>query len=429
MQKSNKIAALAAVMTLAMAGTSFAATGWVQEGGSWRYQTKDGYAEDEWKASGGHQFYLNEDGYMAADCLVEDGDHYYGLAKDGRRLENEWGFFEDDDDEEHWYWFGSNGRAKTDGFQTIDGKKYHFDEEGRMDEGWFVDGENTYFLNNTDEGTFGAAVTGWKYIDNFDDEDEVDFDEEGWYYFDSNGKMVRDKEKKIDGHYYAFNEDGLMCDYWVGFNGNDEEIFKFYRPGNGDRMDGWVYIEDVDGETSARSTEEGWYFLKNGRPYDTSFKTTVIADGVGAAKIDGKFYAFDDNGKMVTGKVTADDGTYYYFEEADNSSMGQMKTGKINIKESDDLDEDETYYFEDKSSISASKGKSFTGVKKDYLYNNGMLVKAEDGTKWQVKTVDGIDYLVNENGKIKKSGTAKDDDGVKWTVTKNGDGTYTITHD
>ena len=41
-------------------------------------------------------------------------------------------------------------------------------------------------------------------------------------------------------------------------------------------------------------------------------------------------------------------------------------------------------------------------------------------------SVDGKDYVVNEQGKVKTSGTVTDADGVKYRITKQSDGTYKI---
>ena len=62
-----------------------------------------------------------------------------------------------------------------------------------------------------------------------------------------------------------------------------------------------------------------------------------------------------------------------------------------------------------------------------YAALTGELVEADDGMKYQVVTVDGKEYLVNESGKVKTSGTVTDADDVKWKVVKNADGTYEIT--
>ena len=47
--------------------------------------------------------------------------------------------------------------------------------------------------------------------------------------------------------------------------------------------------------------------------------------------------------------------------------------------------------------------------------------------RYEKVTVDGNDYLVNERGGVKNSGTVKDADGVKYKVEKNKDGSYTVT--
>ena len=251
--------------------------------------------------------------------------------------------------------------------------------------------------------------------------------------FNNNGKMEYNDEKKINGYYYVFDENGLMLDNWVEFTksstatpseaSKNETIWKFYRPSNGDRMDGWVWLDEKSEDDEGKDTEEGWYYFKNGVPYTSNYKTTEIADGYGVAKINSKIYCFDENGLMTVGKIDGADGTYYYFDE--DQDDGSMKYGKVKITDSDDLDEG-TYYFADKGSL-GEKGQSQTGVFKGYLYDNGVLVQAEDGMRYEVVEVDGKQYLVNESGKVKTSGTATDDDGVKYQVSKDENGDYIIT--
>ena len=78
-------------------------------------------------------------------------------------------------------------KPKTMVFLTVDQHKYHF-TDGKMDEGWLQDDDDTYYLNSEHDGTYGSVKTGWVYIDDFDDDDDVNADEEGWYYFGTNGK-------------------------------------------------------------------------------------------------------------------------------------------------------------------------------------------------------------------------------------------------
>lgn len=426
-----------AMLTLASVMTSMAATGgWVRDSNSWRYYNSNGdYVTDDWRKSGAEDYYLGDDGYLAKSTLIEDGSNYYATDSAGRMVKNAWREFYEDG-ENNWYYFQGTGKAKLDGFLTIGGDKYHF-TDGKMDTGWFTEDGNTYFLNDEEGSDYGKMTKGWLYITDFDDDADVTADEEGWYYFGTNGKMVTDQEKKINGNHYAFDSDGLMLDNWVEYStsgsvvatssnataSDSNAIYKYYKEGSGQRVDGWRYLDDMTYDDDGRDTEAGWYYFKDGIPYSATYKTTDIADDYGVAKIDGKIYCFDKTGKMTTGKVTAYDGSYFYFEEKNDE--GIMKSGKVKIKNSDDL-EDGTYYFTKNGSLGV-KGASVTGVVDGYLYDNGELVEADDGMKYQVVTVDGKEYLVNESGKVKTSGTVTDADDVKWKVVKNADGTYEIT--
>lgn len=436
MNRNKKLIAIlsaSAVLALGASFASFAATGWQADGSNWKYYDRDGYAvTDTWKKSGDDWYYLDSDGRMAVNELIEDGDTYYYVDGSGQMVKSQWQYLEDEDGEFYWFYFQNTGKAKDDGFLTVDQHKYHF-TDSRMDEGWLQDDDDTYYLNAEHDGTYGSVKTGWVYIDDFDDDDDVDADEEGWYYFGTNGKMVTNEEKKINNAYYVFDENGLMLDNWVEFTegstatssdaSSNDSIYKYYKAGNGARVEGWLYLDDMGEEDEGRETEEGWYYFKKGIPYSADYKTTEIAEGYGVAKINSKIYCFDDLGKMVTGKVEGSDDAWFYFDP----DSGAMKQGKVKITDDDDLD-DGTYYFNDKGSL-GEKGESKTGVVKGYLYDNGELVEAEDGMKYEKVTVGGKDYLVNESGKVKTSGTVKDGDDVKWTVTKDSNGDYIITRE
>ena len=151
MRKQTKLVAVlsaAALLAIGASMTSFAATGWAEENGTWVYYDKDGYqVENEWKKSGNNWFWLNEDGEMATEALVEDGDDYYYVDANGVMVANRWVSIvneedEDDTPENYWYYFQSNGKAykapesgKVQ-LKTINGKKYAFDQDGRMLYGW-----------------------------------------------------------------------------------------------------------------------------------------------------------------------------------------------------------------------------------------------------------------------------------------------------
>jgi len=78
-------------------------------------------------------------------------------------------------------------------------------------------------------------------------------------------------------------------------------------------------------------------------------------------------------------------------------------------------------YFNTSGAI-GTKESDFTGVNNNYLYQDGELVESSSGD-WEMVTVGGKTYVVNEYGKIKTSGTIRDDKDVRWRVQKKADGT------
>ena len=79
-----------AAMTLGTAMTSWAATGWQEEGGIWCFYNSDGSrAEDQWKKSGNHWFWLDDSGEMLTDSLVEDDEDYFYVNEAGAMVKNE----------------------------------------------------------------------------------------------------------------------------------------------------------------------------------------------------------------------------------------------------------------------------------------------------------------------------------------------------
>ena len=96
-----------------------------------------------------------------------------------------------------------------------------------MRTGWFFDGDDIYYLGGEDQG---YAKTGWQCLD-FDEEDKPEdgdisesrssaSDSSKWFYFQSNGKAKRAKDKTyaaetINDKKYYFDEDGVMMTGWI----------------------------------------------------------------------------------------------------------------------------------------------------------------------------------------------------------------------
>ena len=94
MKKQTKqlwIPCAAAVLTIGTSMMSWAAVGWQEVDGTWRYCNANGeYATDTWKKSGDHWFWLDEDGEMVTDSLIEDDEDYYYVNESGAMVKNEW---------------------------------------------------------------------------------------------------------------------------------------------------------------------------------------------------------------------------------------------------------------------------------------------------------------------------------------------------
>ena len=473
MRKQTKLVAVlsaAALFAIGASMTSFAA-GWAQEDGSWVYLDRDGdRVTEEWKKSGSNYYWLDEDGYMATNMLIEDDDDHYYVNENGVRVTNQWVSVDNEDGDEVdgkevdvlWYWMGSSGKAYkatgTNEFKntTIEGKRYLFDEDGRMVSGWtYTDDGATYYLGDQNEGW---AYTGWQYLEI--DEDNMaspndDYDSEAWFNFKSNGKARKDTRDYVEGYYYTFDENGVMQDEWlIGTPGTSESDTAspnraYYKTESGYQKTGWVYtFEDNDEEG-----DEAWFYLinskkgaafnYNGNASDENATVTKYINGneadsnkdhVAAKVIKGKTYLFDSKGKMqtgvfeVTGVVPREGGSgdleagIYYFNKDGGSVNGQMETGKTTIAYDG---ENYVYYFK-------GDGTAYTNVIKDScLYDAyGVRVEAEDGNSYAAYNVSDIagkvvevnnkEYtqgtmIISASGKVKKSGTATID-GVKYEI-------------
>ena len=436
--------------------TSMAATGWTQEDGQWYYYNNSGdYVYDEWKKSGNSYFYLGDDGSMMTNALIQDGDNYYYVDANGAMVKNQWiqiaaDDSEDQDVEYRWYYFGSTGRAyrATNNFskKTINGKKYAFDSEGKMLFGFVTeDGTMTnedadpvlqaayYFGTNED----GAMHTGWlNYTEGLDDAEYDDKDSLWIYYNPSNGEKVVNKEKKVNGYTYLFDENGIMKSDWQQASGSTSN--KYFNGDDQGWMEkkSWVWAvpsEQINAEDNENDTYR-WFY--------------VGSDGVTVAneskRINGKWYTFNADGIMQSGLVTlsenkissgkdgakyessfdVDDGAdadavyeaaangayIYYF--GDEETDGAMKTGSsVKVELADD-----TY-----TMGFAKTGLAFDGIENNKLYRGGILQTAGD-MRYDVKhDTEGNYYVVGSSGTIVKAkSVAKDADDNYYAVEAKG---------
>ena len=364
-------------LTMGSALVSFAATGWAEENGEWVYYNNDGSkATDVFKKSGNNWFYLDSDGIMAKNQLIEDDDNYFYVNSAGAMVTNQWRSIE-----------------------------------------------------NEDSGS-----------------DEPD---EWWYYFQSNGKAVKKSGSSDNVKFvtlptstgqakFTFDDEGHMLYGWIDESGEmltDDDAWKsgmYYCSDNGDgRMaTGWKYIPAVNDEDDDREGDGYWFY------FSTNGKKTVDND---SKKINGQYYGFDVNGKMLQGLYRIEfeangktirsaeeiedvdeipdedeDGVFvYYF--GDSPKEGAMKTGTMTME----IDGDKYYYSFEKSG--SKKGAGTDGIDGDSIYVKGRRLEAEEGNKYQPVTYKDETYLISTSGKlVKNKKNVKDSDDVYYKTDSKG---------
>ena len=490
MRKQTKIAAVvsaAALLAIGASMTSFAATGWQEEDGTWVYYNRAGEkVANAWEYSGDNRFYLDDAGNMATDSLIEDNDDYYYVDANGAMVRNRWVAIDNEEAGEEnqpdvwWYYFQANGKAYKNTHasgnifkKVINGKTYAFDEDGKMQYGWVKkdDGVTSYDDDayQTCEYYFGdendgAMSIGWREIaltDVADADTEQpgdsywDSDQVRWFYFKSSGVKEKDNvNKTINGRKYGFDQYGRMIADWYSAtysdakrNASDEYTSRRGSSSNtatstgktasvntSDYARSFQYFSSP--EDGARFTK-GWFkvvpgYYLNGSDYDDGADRWYYADGNGKLvagqikAIKGKKYAFDLRGGMIYGlallrvdasnnilEYTDDDGKYdskdtflktaasldsdqafYYFSDNEDKD-GSMKTGNQRIS----LDgESLTFSFKKGGT---KKGQGITGENEKKLYLGGRLLAADTDNKIEVvdtrKTLasglDNPDYL------------------------------------
>lgn len=413
-----------------------AENGWKLENNAWSYLRNGAKVTNEWIKTNNFWFYVDSDGSMARNSKIEN--RY--VNEDGAMVSNSWRKLREDG-EESWYYFTQNGNMAEDGWKTINNKKYHFDSDGSMDYGWYDD--NQYYLGTEDDG---AMKTGWTTIPG--PEGSTYENEDGHYYFSSNGIVTKDKiGKKINSYTYSFDEHGRMLFGWVdvtskvmaGEDSSSSDIrdYQYYKDDmlasgiDGSRLTGWRQMDPPDG-ISSNADDTPWYYFKDGAPYAAEHDEYVIKS------IKSKKYCFNQSGEMLTGfqylsdsgantgttsNASTDDTSLYYFGSKND---GAMKTGTMTLY-NEETDEKHTYYF-------TTNGKGYTGLKSDSLYFKGKRLDAQKDLKYQAASVDGVTRLVNTSGKVQKASSGKtkvftDTDGRTFTVTSTGEITSQLTSD
>ena len=344
---------------------------------------------------------------MAIDQLIEDGDDYYYVDINGVMATNQWVAIEnedageDDEPDQNWYYFQANGKALTNGdndnvsLKTINGKKYAFDDEGKMLWGW-VDADNAEHIDDSEGDAFkegdyyfggsddGAMTVGWLQVDiTYDEATDDDYkytapvfnddeDQTRWFYFKSNGKKVyaedsdRTKDRTINGRKYAFDEYGAMVAEW---SLDEEDLMKetpTYASGT-----------NASGSTVIANRVNG------GAISDTATASVAGTDGNGDGILTG------------SGKDARYTQAWRYFnsvEDGSRVSRGWFKVVPAEYLNDEKYDDDEEawYYADGSGSLYAGEFKTING-KKYAFRNDGRMI---NGLKFIWEDPSDADNLV-----------------------------------
>lgn len=269
--------------------------------------------------------------------------------------------------------------------EIIDGRKYLVYPDGTHFTGWYAMTENwmLYFDPTAD----GAAATGLTWI------------EDKMYLFDGNGILHRGPGTPvIDGSKYYINSDGTLRTGWVrlgswtmyfdrstgaahtGISEADGSYYLFN--GSGILQEG-SGIPVIDGSkywmNSDSSLNSGWLDMGSIKMY---FDPATFRAAKGVTVVDGKKYAFDANGCLLTGSGTpVINGKKYCF-----NPDGTVNTGWYTLG-------DWTFYFDPQTGAAAVGVVTIDG--EQYFFNASgvkqewMATKAE---QYAYKTLNEIGW-------------------------------------
>jgi glucan-binding YG repeat protein len=381
--------------------------GWIQNNnGDWSMDTSDDDESSFW----------------------EDADYYAGDANDGALVKSAWKQIRvyvhepfnakedaENSDYDYWFYFSSNGKKKkdTENTTTINGKKYRFAEHGEMvyewDEASDAASDAKYF-GTEDDGSLKKK--GWFKVvpsEGIDSKNaESGNNEAKWFYADNSGNLYYAAIKTINGKKYLFNKAGeCKAGLWYIWFGDDDKITDLEEIDSETLLDKYTtdLLEtgiDIDDETAedAVSEKDGVYYFATPLNTDAAMKT-----GSCTVEVDGDNYAFKFKTSGIKGQgITKLDGSSYYVNgrkiKADSDQKYQIY---------------ECYY---------------TGSGKDLVLlsdaiNASKVVNYEENTQFAV---------ISSTGTIVKSGTKKDGDDLKLSVsgyllqkvTTTGDNKYDI---
>ncbi len=365
--------------------------GWQTIGTETYFFLSNGVRVSGWQNIGGNRYHFDTDGKMTRGFVNIDGFDYFfgdngaltrGLVSFGGKI-----FFVENNYQrgtgwknvggKRYYFDDITGEAAQSGRFEIDGKIYHFGDDGVMHVGWLTEGDKKFYFNpdgtmavgalsiagklyyfSPDPSNRGEMQTGWIsllglnfFFDRINGYAVTGFVVDGedyyyinsnrtlfqglryvggkLYYFGSDGKAVKNDEVAAEGDIYYFGEDATAFSGWrdVGSNRFYYSPFDVGYPLPHKRfamvrnraftIGGNLYYFEASG-----AMVTGWKVI-NGIDFyfgeDGAAQKGLVFDGLGYRFIESN-YSKASGWKNVGGK-------WYYFDPTDNYALIGLQTG------------------------------------------------------------------------------------------------------
>ncbi|MGT2906752.1 glucosyl transferase [Streptococcus dentiloxodontae] len=293
---------------------------YVEADGNWYYVNQNGDKLYGAQTIDSVQVYFDQNGVQVKGTFASDG-HYYdpdtGAMWTSRFVST---------GDNHWYYVNDKG-DKVTGLQTIDGKTYHFDDNGLQTKGSrvLIDGKGYYF--HPDSGELWNNKLRKVYRNTYVDGtyDEV------WYYYDNDGNIYKGP-LTLDGKEYYFTPDEVIEDTLK----NPDGSLSYYG------KDGAKVYKDW-----------GTLRLMYLRGYNWTVHIYLDENGHvvhGFRTIDGKLYYFNESGWLENNPFVGSkslftvDGNQYFadFHEKYGNTYAAILTNRIFTYEGVTYSADET---------------------------------------------------------------------------------------
>lgn len=306
-------------------------------------------------------------------------------------------------------YYGDGQGHNLTGFQTIEGKPYYFQNDGRLVENQFfsLDNGSTWYCASEDTGEILNGLAKFH---------------GDTYLFRPDGSQVKGTYGEFNGNWYYLDKDnGQPLKFWQTIDGT----LRFFDDQTGVQAKNGIYT--IEG-TQLRFDENGNPFTLDGKAYSlptgfytrsgkTYYRNEDGSNATGFKTIDGNLYFFDDD-DYETGQMYQNDdkstlnGSYYFGPD------GKAVKGWYIVRNN-------KYYFDDNYRRVDNGFRKINGK----LYYFGFYDHVGDTLKGQYKA-DGYDFYYFD----KESGQAltgwQTIDGLKRHFDENGvqskNGFYTI---